>query len=177
MHGAQCVAYGPPDEHDQHRESGYQRRGDRQPGERQRGRPQGPLAEPRRRTDCFPPPGTAGSADREREEQHSEGDPGVHAQCGALREREGEPHGAEQRAFAHAPHRLQLQRGWTELETDPAGQPWPAPVTVSGTGTLTPVQEIPVSKIADGTLATNDAAQRALAIIELFAIAPAQAPS
>jgi len=69
-----------------------------------------------------------------------------------------------------------LQRGWQELETDPAGQPWPAPISVGGTAVLSPVHEIPVSQIADGTLATNDAAQRGLAIIELLAIAPGQAP-
>jgi hypothetical protein len=39
------------------------------------------------------------------------------------------------------------------------------------------VTEIPVSQIADGALATNDAAQRNLAYIELLAIAPGQAPS
>ena len=58
------------------------------------------------------------------------------------------------------------QRGWTQFLNDPAGKPWPAPVTVDG------VQEIPTA--AD--FATNDFAQRGLAIISLLAIAPGEAP-
>jgi hypothetical protein len=69
------------------------------------------------------------------------------------------------------------QRGWAEFTSDPAGQPWPAQVSVGGTNVLSPVHEIPVSQIADATLATNDAAQRGLAIIELLALAPAEAPT
>lgn len=67
-------------------------------------------------------------------------------------------------------------RGWQKFTSDPSGAPWPAPVEVSGSGVVSPVHEIPVGQIADGTLATNDAAQRGLAIIELLAIAPDQAP-
>lgn len=68
------------------------------------------------------------------------------------------------------------RRGWEELLSDPAGQPWPAPVMVSGPATVTPVEEIPVRHLANGVLATNDAAQRGLAIIELLDIAPGEAP-
>jgi hypothetical protein len=63
------------------------------------------------------------------------------------------------------------RRGWTQFLNDPAGKPWPAAVTVSGNVVPSPVQEIPA-----GDFATNDAAQRALAIISLLAIAPAEAP-
>ena len=41
--------------------------------------------------------------------------------------------------------------GWDKFRTDPAGQPWPAPVTVSGDQVASPVQEIPA-----GDFATND---------------------
>jgi hypothetical protein len=68
------------------------------------------------------------------------------------------------------------RQGWRELLTDPAGQPWPAPVSVSGPAVACPVTEIPVRQIASGVLATNDAAQRCLAIIELLDIAPGEAP-
>jgi hypothetical protein len=67
-------------------------------------------------------------------------------------------------------------RGWSEFKSDAEDTPWPAPVEVSGSSVVSPVHEIPVAQIADGTLATNDAAQRGLAIIELLAIAPDQAP-
>jgi hypothetical protein len=63
------------------------------------------------------------------------------------------------------------RRGWTQFLNDPAGKPWPAAVTVSGNIVPSPVEEIPA-----GDFATNDAAQRALAIISLLAIAPAEAP-
>ena len=63
------------------------------------------------------------------------------------------------------------QRGWTRFLNDPAGQPWPAAVQVGGTAVLSPVEEIPA-----GDFATNDVAQRGLAIIELLAIAPGEAP-
>lgn len=63
------------------------------------------------------------------------------------------------------------KRGWDKLMSDPAGQPWPEPERVSGTAVLTPVDEIPA-----GDFGTNDAAQRNLAIIELIAIAPEEAP-
>jgi hypothetical protein len=63
------------------------------------------------------------------------------------------------------------QRGWDRFTDDPAGKPWPAPVTVSGSVVPEPVQEIPA-----GDFATNDAAQRGLAIISLLAIAPDEAP-
>lgn len=69
-----------------------------------------------------------------------------------------------------------MTRGWQEFTSDPSGKPWPAPVEVTGVDVVSPVHEIPVAAIADGTLATNDAAQRGLAIIELLAIAPQQAP-
>ncbi|MBV9449509.1 MAG: hypothetical protein JO345_26805 [Streptosporangiaceae bacterium] len=67
-------------------------------------------------------------------------------------------------------------RGWSEFSSDAEDTPWPAPVEVSGSAVVSPVHEIPVGQIADGTLATDDAAQRGLAIIELLAIAPDQAP-
>ncbi|GAA2629982.1 exo-rhamnogalacturonan lyase family protein [Paractinoplanes durhamensis] len=57
------------------------------------------------------------------------------------------------------------QRGWAKFTADAAGKPWPAPVTVNG------VPEIPA-----GDFATNDFAQRGLAIISLLAIAPGEAP-
>jgi hypothetical protein len=69
-----------------------------------------------------------------------------------------------------------MARGWQAFRSDPSGTPWPAPVEVSGSAVVSPVHEIPVAQVADGTLATNDAAQRGLAIIELLAIAPQQAP-
>lgn len=59
------------------------------------------------------------------------------------------------------------KRGWDQFTSDPAGQPWPAPVPVAGTG----IEEIP-----KGDFATNDAAQRGLAIISLLAVAPQEAP-
>jgi len=67
-------------------------------------------------------------------------------------------------------------RGWSVFAADTEDTPWPAPVEVSGSAVASPVHEIPVAQIADGTLATNDAAQRGLAIIELLAIAPDAAP-
>jgi hypothetical protein len=69
-----------------------------------------------------------------------------------------------------------MARGWQKFTSDPSGTPWPAPVEVGGPDVVSPVHEIPVAQIADGTLATNDAAQRGLAIIELLAIAPGQGP-
>jgi hypothetical protein len=63
------------------------------------------------------------------------------------------------------------QRGWTQYLGDPSGRPWPAPVAVGGSAVLNPIQEIPA-----GDFSTNDAAQRGLAIIELLAIAPGEAP-
>ncbi|MEU4239818.1 hypothetical protein [Actinoplanes sp. NPDC026619] len=57
------------------------------------------------------------------------------------------------------------KRGWDLFLNDAAGKPWPAPVTVDG------VQEIP-----SGDFATNDFAQRGLAIVALLAIAPGEAP-
>jgi hypothetical protein len=68
------------------------------------------------------------------------------------------------------------RRGWQQLLTDPAGQPWPAAVTVSGDAVIQPTSEIPAASVADGTVATNDAAQRILAIIALLDIAPQEAP-
>ncbi len=63
------------------------------------------------------------------------------------------------------------QRGWDKFTADPTSKPWAAPVPVNGTDVLSPVTEIPL-----GDFATNDAAQRNLAIIELLAIAPQEAP-
>jgi hypothetical protein len=62
-------------------------------------------------------------------------------------------------------------RGWQQFTTDPAGLPWPAPVPVTGNVVATPVDEIP-----KGDFATNDSAQRGLAIVSLLAIAPNEAP-
>ena len=63
------------------------------------------------------------------------------------------------------------QRGWQQYLTDPAGKPWPATVHIDGNAVAEPVDEIPLHDFA-----TNDAAQRTLAIIALLAIAPAEAP-
>jgi hypothetical protein len=63
------------------------------------------------------------------------------------------------------------QRGWDAFTNDPSGKPWPAAVTVTGDLVAEPVQEIPA-----GDFATNDAAQRGLAIVSLLAIAPTEAP-
>jgi hypothetical protein len=63
------------------------------------------------------------------------------------------------------------RRGWDQFTDDPAGKPWPAAVTVSGNAVAEPVGEIPA-----GDFATNDAAQRGLAIIALLAVAPGEAP-
>lgn len=63
------------------------------------------------------------------------------------------------------------ERGWDAFLSDPAGRPWPARVHVGGTAVATPVDEIP-----KGDFATNDAAQRNLAIIALLAVAPGEAP-
>lgn len=63
-------------------------------------------------------------------------------------------------------------RGWTQFLNDPAGRPWPTPVTITGDTVPEPIQEIPTT--AD--FATNDFAQRGLAIISLLAIAPGEAP-
>ena len=68
------------------------------------------------------------------------------------------------------------QRCWQELLTGPAGQPWPAAVTVGGDAVVEPVAEIPVASVADGAVATNDAAQRNLAFIALLDIAPQEVP-
>ena len=68
------------------------------------------------------------------------------------------------------------QRGWQEFLTDPAGKPWPAPVRVTGNAVAEPVDEIPVTSVADNTVATNDMAQRNLAIIALLAVAPNEGP-
>ncbi|HEY3480798.1 MAG TPA: hypothetical protein VGL02_18030, partial [Streptomyces sp.] len=62
------------------------------------------------------------------------------------------------------------QRGWQQYLSDPAGKPWPATVRIDGNAVPEPVDEVP------GVAATNDAAQRTLAIISLLAIAPAEAP-
>ncbi|NUR29480.1 MAG: hypothetical protein HOV83_27140 [Catenulispora sp.] len=62
------------------------------------------------------------------------------------------------------------QRGWAAFTSDPAGKPWPAAVSVGGTAVPEPITEIPA------TIATNDAAQRNLAIISLLAIAPQEGP-
>ncbi len=62
------------------------------------------------------------------------------------------------------------QRGWAAFTSDPLGKPWPAAVSVGGTAVPEPLTEIPA------TIATNDAAQRNLAIISLLAIAPNEAP-
>jgi hypothetical protein len=67
-----------------------------------------------------------------------------------------------------------MTRGWQAFRSDPTGAPWAAPVEVSGSAVVSPVHEIPVAN--NGTFTTNDAAQRGLAIIELLAIAPQQAP-
>jgi hypothetical protein len=63
------------------------------------------------------------------------------------------------------------QRGWQQFSSDPAGAPWPAPVSVSGVAVASPVHEIP-----KGDFGTNDAAQRGLATISLLAVAPQEAP-
>jgi hypothetical protein len=63
------------------------------------------------------------------------------------------------------------RRGWDAFTNDASGKPWPAAVTVTGDVVATPVQEIPA-----GDFATNDAAQRGLAIVSLLAIAPDEAP-
>ena len=63
------------------------------------------------------------------------------------------------------------QRGWDQFLSDPAGKPWPAAVRVDDTAVLTPVEEIPA-----GDVRTSDPAQRNLAIVELLAIAPGEAP-
>jgi hypothetical protein len=68
------------------------------------------------------------------------------------------------------------QRGWQEFLTDPAGKPWPAAVKVTGNAVPEPVDEIPVTAVADHTVATNDMAQRNLAIIALLAVAPQEGP-
>jgi hypothetical protein len=60
-------------------------------------------------------------------------------------------------------------RGWQQFLSDPAGQPWPTPTLVSGTLVPEPVKEIHGA-------ATNDAAQRTLAIIELLGVAPQEGP-
>ncbi|GAB7064321.1 hypothetical protein ACFQ1B_07055 [Streptomyces mexicanus] len=62
------------------------------------------------------------------------------------------------------------RRGWQQFLSDPAGRPWPAAAKVSGNAVPEPVTEIP------GGCATNDAAQRNLAIIALLAVAPDEAP-
>lgn len=61
------------------------------------------------------------------------------------------------------------RRGWQQFLSDPAGQPWATPATISGTLVPEPVKEIRGA-------ATNDAAQRTLAIIELLGVAPEEAP-
>jgi hypothetical protein len=63
------------------------------------------------------------------------------------------------------------KRGWEQFLSDPAGRPWPAAVQVTGNAVAEPVEEIPA-----GDVATNDAAQRGLAVISLLAIAPDEAP-
>jgi hypothetical protein len=72
-------------------------------------------------------------------------------------------------------------RGWQQFTSDPAGQPWPPAVRVSGTAVPAPVDEIPARGTSNpagdfATFATNDFAQRTLAYISLLAIAPRQAP-
>ncbi|WP_439382852.1 exo-rhamnogalacturonan lyase family protein [Amycolatopsis lexingtonensis] len=62
------------------------------------------------------------------------------------------------------------RRGWEQFTSDPAGKPWPPAERVGGTAVASPVTEIP------GGFATNDFAQRNLAIIALLAIAPEEAP-
>ncbi|HJP74453.1 MAG TPA: hypothetical protein VJ914_09295 [Pseudonocardiaceae bacterium] len=68
------------------------------------------------------------------------------------------------------------QRGWQQFLTDPAGKPWPAAVKVTGNAVPEPVDEIPVASVADKAVATNDMAQRNLAIIALLAVAPEEGP-
>ena len=68
------------------------------------------------------------------------------------------------------------QRGWQGLLTDPAGQPRPDAVTVGSDAVAEPVAEIPVASPADGTVATDDAAQRNLAFIARLDVAPQEAP-
>src|SRR5262249_49768371 len=63
------------------------------------------------------------------------------------------------------------QRGWTQYLGDPSGKPWPAPKAVTGSAVLSAGREVPA-----GDFSTNDGAQRGLAIIELLAIAPDEAP-
>ncbi len=62
------------------------------------------------------------------------------------------------------------RRGWEQFTSDPAGKPWPPAHRVEGTAVASPVTELP------GGFATNDFAQRNLAIIALLAIAPEEAP-
>ena len=68
------------------------------------------------------------------------------------------------------------KRGWQQFLADPAGRPWPAAVRVDGPAVPEPVMEIPVSATGDAAVATNDAAQRNLAVIALLAVAPGEAP-
>ncbi|HEX9335790.1 MAG TPA: hypothetical protein VF892_07880, partial [Pseudonocardiaceae bacterium] len=63
------------------------------------------------------------------------------------------------------------QRGWQEFLGDPAGKPWPDSVRITGDAVPEPVDEIPVTAVA-----TNDMAQRNLAIIALLAVAPNEGP-
>jgi hypothetical protein len=61
------------------------------------------------------------------------------------------------------------RRGWALFTGDASARPWPAEHQVGGTSVVEPVTEIPGAN-------TNTAAQRALSIIELLAIAPDEAP-
>ncbi|MCL8026811.1 exo-rhamnogalacturonan lyase family protein [Nocardioides bruguierae] len=63
------------------------------------------------------------------------------------------------------------RRGWETYLADPAGEPWAATAQVSGPDSLGEVTEVPGVDIA-----TNDASQRALAVIALLALAPDEAP-
>jgi hypothetical protein len=68
------------------------------------------------------------------------------------------------------------QRGWSQFLGDASGKPWPAPVKVTGSAVVEPVDEVAPAHTANGSTATNDCAQRNLAYIALLAIAPQEAP-
>ncbi|RKN27813.1 hypothetical protein [Streptomyces radicis] len=70
------------------------------------------------------------------------------------------------------------QRAWTHYLDDPRGRPWDPPVRVDGDAVLHPVDEIraPSPPDSNNSVATNDAAQRVLALVALLALAPEEAP-
>ena len=73
------------------------------------------------------------------------------------------------------------RRGWEKFTSDPNGRPWPEPVRVDGNAVASPVDEIRTEHSNNqsgdfATCATNDAAQRTLAIVSLLAVAPDEAP-